>query len=57
MIKVGKPFAIAAGIFILVFLFSILFGWSWMAFISFLGIAGSTWFLVNAVQKSNQLNF
>jgi hypothetical protein len=57
MIKAGKPFAIAAGILILVFLFSILFGWYWIVFISLLGIAGSIWLLVNAVQKSNQLNF
>jgi hypothetical protein len=57
MIKHGKPFAIAAGIFILVFLFSILFGWTWIVFISLLGIVGSIWLLINAVQKSNQINF
>lgn len=57
MIKAGKPYAISSGGFILVFLVSIFFEWTLMGVISFLGIAGSIWLLINAIQKSNELNF
>jgi len=57
MIKAGKPYAIVTGGFLLLFIISILFSWNFISLIGFIGVFASIGLLVNAVKKSNEINF
>ena len=55
-VKIGKPYAIALGVLLLLFILSLLLTWGLISFISFVGMIITGYLLAKALKNSNTLN-
>ena len=55
-VKIGKPYAIALGVLLLLFILSLLLSWGLISFISFVGMIITGYLLAKALKNSNTLN-
>jgi hypothetical protein len=55
-VKIGKPYAIALGVLLLLFILSLLLTWGLILFISFVGMIITGYLLAKALKNSNTLN-
>ena len=56
-VKVGKPYAIAAGILLLIMILSLSFKWALLLLISLLGLVVTVVLFKKALKSSNEVNF